>query len=50
MVTHDEVIARNYGTAFWQVVDGEIRETTGSATDRRTAVSADLRLEGGLCG
>lgn len=50
MVTHDEVIARNYGTAFWQVVDGEIRETTGSAMDRRTAVSADLRLEGGLCG
>ena len=50
MVTHDEVIARNYGTAFWQVVDGEIRETKGSAMDRRTAVSADLRLEGGLCG
>ena len=49
MVTHDETLSRNYGTTFWTVVDGEIRDTTGSATDMRTAFSADLRLEGGLC-
>ena len=24
MVTHDEVLSRNYGTTFWSVADGEI--------------------------
>jgi energy-coupling factor transport system ATP-binding protein len=50
MVTHDEVLSRNYGTTFWSVADGEIRDTTGLATDIRIAFSADLRLEGWICG
>ena len=50
MVTHDETLSRNYGTTFWTVADGEIRDTTESATDMRTAFSADLQLEGGMCG
>nr|WP_319215416.1 ATP-binding cassette domain-containing protein [uncultured Trichococcus sp.] len=50
MVTHDETLSRNYGTTFWTVADGKIRDTTESATDMRTAFSADLRLEGGICG
>ena len=50
MVTHDETLSRNYGTTFWTVADGEIRDTTESATDMRTAFSAELQLEGGMCG
>ena len=45
-----KTLSRNYGTTFWTVADGEIKDTTASATDMRTALSADLRLEGGLCG
>lgn len=50
MVTHDETLSRNYGTTFWTVADGEIRETTGTALETRNAVCTERQLEGGLCG
>ncbi|PTQ85505.1 energy-coupling factor transport system ATP-binding protein [Trichococcus patagoniensis] len=50
MVTHDEVLARHYGTAFWTVAEGEIRDMTASVADAQAELCADLRLEGGLCG
>lgn len=50
MVTHDEMISRNYGTTVWTVADGEIRETTGTAPETRNADCTERQLEGGLCG
>jgi energy-coupling factor transport system ATP-binding protein len=50
MVTHDEVLSRNYGTTFWSVVDGEISSTNEPAPAGRAAGCGELQLEGGICG